>query len=573
LIKILFILFTSLFPYNGTSIQSHQSLNDSIQKYKQTDPNKAIDFAFEALDLIDYNTSTIQLVSTYSLLGEILKDKHLESSALSYYKLALKTFEAIPSSKRKEKNINKPAWLMINIGNLYFGTKDRNLKKAKEYYLEAEENFLLYKNEKNRKTGLNTTYGNLALIAILDNDLVLAEDYYLEILKNRIQLNITSDIMYSYNELISLYLSKNDVIKANQYKKQLDNLYEKNNAENGEDLNSYIQRNYGYSFMDYGYYYYSLKEYEKAIEYLKKAKSALIKFPLEHPSVSSKLAECYLELNNYSMAQEVALENLKTNDLGVLYKKYNFNVLEKIYQKKKLIPNLLSIKDSLIQLTSFSLSNDIAHELENLELEIILSEKHSELNQNKIKYNTYLFILIIGSSILLFSLLTIRINYNYQKERSARLQTEQDFIKKELEKKQLELLSKTNFIAQRNQYLNILKNSLEKEEENKTPTNLILKNTKKNITRIIDAQKAYEDFENHFNKVYPNFLKELITRFGKLSQTDLRLCAYIKMNQSTNEIAIITGSSNRTIESQKYRLSKKLNIKEKENLNSLIISI
>ena len=59
----------------------------------------------------------------------------------------------------------------------------------------------------------------------------------------------------------------------------------------------------------------------------------------------------------------------------------------------------------------------------------------------------------------------------------------------------------------------------------------------------------------------------------KLSQNDLRLSAYIKMNQSTNQISQITGVSIRTVETQRYRLGKKLKLLKSEDLNSVIMSI
>ena len=564
---------SSLWPTDARGVQEHKSLNDSIQEYKQIAPNKAIDFAFDAINLVDHDNPTIDLVSTYSLLGEILNMQGSEANALSYYGLALKTFEVVPPSQRIEKNIDKPAWLLLNIGNLYFQTDEKDLNKAEEYYRESEKNFLLYKSEKNKKKGLNTVYDNLALIALSNKDFVLAEQYYLKTLKSREELNIPEDIMYSFNDLIGLNLSKNDLTKANYYRIKLTDLYEKQNKKNGIDLTTNIQRNYGYSFYDYGFYYFSKKEYEKSIEYLKIAKEALIKFPMEHPPINSKLAKCYLMLNNLSMAEKIAIENLQIKNIRNNDKKENYKILEKIYATRNSSNDLLRIKDSLIQLAGFSYSNSVLKEFKNLETQILLSKNQSQLNQNRIRYNTYLFILIIGSTILFFTLISIRVNYNYQKEKNLRLEKEQQIISKELEKKEVELVSKTNFIAQRNQYLNVLKDSIIKEEKNKTSVELISKNIKNDINRIIGSQKVFEDFENHFTKVYPEFLKELIKRYGQLSQTDLRLCAYIKMNQTKSEIALITGASSRTIESQRYRLSKKLNLTKQEDLSSLIISI
>ena len=58
-----------------------------------------------------------------------------------------------------------------------------------------------------------------------------------------------------------------------------------------------------------------------------------------------------------------------------------------------------------------------------------------------------------------------------------------------------------------------------------------------------------------------------------LSKVDFRLIAYIKMNKSNNEIAQISGISLRTVQSQRYRLAKKLKLEKNQNLNSFIFSI
>jgi DNA-binding CsgD family transcriptional regulator len=75
-----------------------------------------------------------------------------------------------------------------------------------------------------------------------------------------------------------------------------------------------------------------------------------------------------------------------------------------------------------------------------------------------------------------------------------------------------------------------------------------------------------------FVNVYPEFYTKL-NQIVELSTTDLRLASLIKMNHNNNEIAIISGVSLRTIESQRYRLSKKLKLKKNQSLNSLLLAI
>ena len=72
--------------------------------------------------------------------------------------------------------------------------------------------------------------------------------------------------------------------------------------------------------------------------------------------------------------------------------------------------------------------------------------------------------------------------------------------------------------------------------------------------------------------VYPKFY-EILNKKHNLSLTYLRLAAYIKMNQSNNEIAKMSGISLRTVETQRYRLSKILKINENQDLNTYLLNI
>ena len=61
----------------------------------------------------------------------------------------------------------------------------------------------------------------------------------------------------------------------------------------------------------------------------------------------------------------------------------------------------------------------------------------------------------------------------------------------------------------------------------------------KELNMVISSEKSYQDFDNMFVEVYPDFYKSL-NEMAKLSKTDLRLASYIKMNHSNDEIAKIS---------------------------------
>jgi len=148
------------------------------------------------------------------------------------------------------------------------------------------------------------------------------------------------------------------------------------------------------------------------------------------------------------------------------------------------------------------------------------------------------------------------------------LELEKFAIKNELEKKNRELMSKSNFILQRNDYLK----KLQKKFEDSKVEEKSIKRLSKELNMVISSEKTYQDFDNMFIEVYPEFYKSL-NQINKLSKTDLGLASYIKMNHSNDEIAQISGVSVRTIESQRYRLSKKLKLDKGGDLNSFIHNI
>ena len=162
----------------------------------------------------------------------------------------------------------------------------------------------------------------------------------------------------------------------------------------------------------------------------------------------------------------------------------------------------------------------------------------------------------------------LKYNYELQKEKNIRLNIEKSKISDELKITERELFSKINFIVQRNDHINKLKEKITKNRFVPLQTN----NIKKEIDELSRSNKAYREFDKMFSQVYPKFYKKLNKR-ANLSKTDIRLASYIKMNHSNNEIARISGISMRTVESQRYRLSKKLKITKAKDLNSFILSI
>lgn len=566
----LLVLWANVFFVNA---QQNQHLRDSLLKYQFLNPNLAIEYGMEYVELRADDTPDKEMVSTYAKIGEVLLYMELYSSALDYLNNALRISSSIKSSENDDFSPPKHPWITLNIGNVYF--KNRNYEKAMEKYKEARAIFETVKSPQNKINGLSTSNSNIGLIHGALGEYDKQEEIYYKVYEKALsnstnRKNYNSTVLICMSNLLHVNLLKGNLISAKNKLNEINEFFEVEKNNESDLDTSLLIRNYGYAYSIMGAYYQGKKEYKKAIENLTKATELFKSFPVEVNITGSRLSECYLALDQIDIAKEIALKNLSYKNISDREKRYNYRVLEKIYNRTKNDQELLKVKDSLILISSGSNSSKILKTLNDLETQIILSDSARALNESKIRYNTYLYILIIGSVILFFSLITIRINYNYQKEKGRRLELEKHRVTEELNQKNRELVSKTNFIIQTNDYLkNIQKKISRTEQEEEGLSNQLLYNE---LNRVINSEKSYEEFDKMFVNVYPNFYKKL-NQISKLSQTDLRLASYIKMNHNNNEIANISGISLRTVESQRYRLTKKLNLDNNQDLNSFLISL
>lgn len=90
------------------------------------------------------------------------------------------------------------------------------------------------------------------------------------------------------------------------------------------------------------------------------------------------------------------------------------------------------------------------------------------------------------------------------------------------------------------------------------------------ITEEEKKDGDWTQFAIHFDAVHNKFLHRLKSAYPVLTQTDLKMCAYIKMNLSTKEIAQLMNITIKGVEVSKYRLKKKINIQQEESLINFI---
>jgi DNA-binding CsgD family transcriptional regulator len=215
-------------------------------------------------------------------------------------------------------------------------------------------------------------------------------------------------------------------------------------------------------------------------------------------------------------------------------------------------------------------------------------------------YKSLLAYLLYALSIVIMILLTIwyffrRLEASRRKERleqlrkyrekereyiSQALQSEQKIEHLENEKLRIEMINRNKELAnqtmhliRKNKFLVRIKEELQKLKIT-SADEIISERVTSILSRIdkdIDNTKQWEVFESSFDQVHQDFLNKLKTRYPALTPKELRLCAYLRMNISTKEIAPLMNISIRGVEVCRYRVRKKLNIDRDTNLTKMII--
>jgi DNA-binding CsgD family transcriptional regulator len=93
---------------------------------------------------------------------------------------------------------------------------------------------------------------------------------------------------------------------------------------------------------------------------------------------------------------------------------------------------------------------------------------------------------------------------------------------------------------------------------------------------LSDTEKSDDDWDNfsmYFDQVHNNFITTMKAKFPGLSSTDLKLCAYLRLNLSSKEIAQLLNISLKGVEISRYRVRKKLQLSTETNLYDFLIEV
>ncbi|MDO6434747.1 triple tyrosine motif-containing protein [Flavitalea sp. BT771] len=154
------------------------------------------------------------------------------------------------------------------------------------------------------------------------------------------------------------------------------------------------------------------------------------------------------------------------------------------------------------------------------------------------------------------------------KLRNEKLESEIEFKNSELATTAMHLVQKEEFITRiKGELLHLEKTGMDKAAPGE------VKKLLRSLSEEEELHKEWEQFSIHFNKVHSDLLIILKEKYPSLKAHELKLCAYLRMNLSSKEIARLMSISVRGVEISRYRVRKKLQLPTETNLFQFLFDL
>jgi len=516
--------------------------------YYQGFYTKAIAYHIKSLNAFKIIGDKKGISGSYNNIGLVYEYQGAYDKALSYYLKSLKISEEIG-------DINVIFSAYNNIGGLY--SMQGAYDKALSYFFKS----LKISIETDNKKGIADSYNNIGSIYWQQGREDESIQHYLKSLKIKEEIGDKRGLFSSYQNLGVSYYKKGSYDKTISYYLKSLNIAEEIDDKHGiatthiniASLNIRLADSLAINEKQRVAY---LKESVKNSSLSYKLARDLGSLPLESEAAFT-LMEAYTKLRNYKKAIEFSAISTALKDS--LFNREKIEELTRVevkyeYQKQAEI-------DSLAHVNEIKIKD-----------QVLLREKEV----SKMKIITFV---TIGSIILIVTLLIIHLQRGRIKKNKMIAQQEKDLFNANLKNKELEnknLLSELEYkhkevvnfalhIAEKNDFLENLKKTL-----NASNDKIDRKTLKKLITQNLSTEKDREEFNANIESLNDSFFLKLGDKFPKLTKNDKRLCALLRLNLSSKEIASIQNISPNSVDVNRYRLRKKLDITTDEDLSEFL---
>lgn len=470
---------------------------------------------------------------------------------------------------------------LVNIGNVYLAQSD--FSTAAEHFL----NGLALATEINDLVVTSHCTNNLGEVYRSQGNYEKAVYYYLTSLRTAEALGDKAEQSGALNNIALVYMEMNNLPKAIEYFRmalsiatKTKNLYESSTI-----------------LLNIGLAYTKTKKYDSATWYYQKALA--IKEEIQEPEGIStiliglgNIAKNDNEAFNYfSRALSIAKSlndpskmSACLNSLAIIYLDRGdipkANQLEKealdyaieagskkdmeaaYYNLATINEKLGRLNESLHYLRLYAATHDslfaresarqiaemqVRYESEKKEKEVELLKKEQTLLLLTTRNQKIMFGSIAGFALMAGVVFYFRAQANKQK--NIRLG-------EKIDSQNRELTTISLLVSKKNQALGQLKEELGGLSKDPLSSKMI-DDMVKTIGREIDFDEEWSLFKYHFEKVHPDFFSKLTSLAPSLSINELRLCAYLRANLTTKEIASLTNTTVRAVQQAKYRINQK----------------
>ncbi len=538
-------------------------VNTAIAFHYQGEIDSTIYYTRKILALKNQNLSIHHLGVTHNLLCVSYKKKGAYNLALKNGEKALDYFREINDSIRIPGTLD-------NIAGIY--NKMGNYEKSLQYSLQSLRIF--EKNNDSFSTAI--THFNISNLYSNIKKYDKSKEYLSKALKIIKQYDNDYFLADIYNNFGSLYTDIKKPDSAYYFYKKALKFYKKAKVKNGIAV----------ATQNIGINHINKKEYSKGIPYLTDAYTIFTELHSNEDllDISTDLGKAYLETGQTDLAKKYlnqALQLSRSNKnvrlrLKTLEQFQDFAIsneqFEKAYGYQK---DFFKLRDSV---NSIETQKQIA----DLDKKYQTEKKEKEIeklkNQEKIQKTKNNSLMTSIGSLIGFMLLASYFIYQKRKKEKAisklkltQTHLKQQQLEQELEYKNKQLTTYAINIMQRNKllqnYLNIL-DEIKPDNTSQTPAQY--KSLKREINKTIQSKKDWESFKTYFEETNKRFVDKLTQYSPNLTNNDFRLAALIKLGMTNKEIASIFNISSQSVKNGLYRLKKKMQIVDSENLRSFL---
>jgi tetratricopeptide (TPR) repeat protein len=260
----------------------------------------------------------------------------------------------------------------------------------------------------------------------------------------------------------------------------------------------------------------------------------------------NNVSSAYLAMGDYKNAYKNKVEHHRLQDS--IYKKENIdklNELEIQYQTEK--------KEAAIALQE--------EEIKTLNAQA----KNDKLTKTLFGIGMLSFLAIAG-------LLYFGFKQHIKKNAIAR-EKQEEIYKQEIAFKKKELTSQTLHLVQKNTFIQELKENLEKIKQSPELFKVEFRRLVMLLKKESAEDKDWEVFKSYFSEVHNDFDNKIKSIANDITEKEIRLASFLRMNLSTKEIASMTNVLPDSVLKSKYRLKKKLQLEKEEDLTQFLNTI